>query len=389
VKPVALITYSSKPRGGVVHTLAVADALHRQGFPVHVFALGNHERGFFRPVAAPHSVLPAPEWRPTLTERVFASIDALECGLSQRAGDFDILHTQDCMSARAAARVRDAGARTHVVRTVHHVDEFTTRALVDCQRAAILEPDTVLVVSQQWRGILRDDYGVAAHVVHNGVDPARFRPISAARRTRVRAQIGAGSRFVFLSVGGIEPRKGSVYLFEAMARLRAELPQPPMLVIVGGESFQDYAAYRRDALASLRPLGLRDGRDVVVLGTVTDAELLDWYGAADALAFPSIKEGWGLAVLEALAVGLPVLASDLPVFREYLRDGDSALLPVAGDSVSLANAMCRMVTDAGLRARLQRGGARVVPSFTWDASARRHREIYAMIRAHAGPQRVP
>jgi glycosyltransferase-like protein len=378
---VALVTYSSKPRGGVVHTLAVGEALHRAGVPVHVFALGDPDRGFFRPVTVPHTMLPAPAWRPTLTERVFDAIDALEGGLAARAGEFDILHTQDCIAARAAARVRDAGAAAHVVRTVHHVDDFTTQALIDCQRAAILEPDTVLVVSDQWRGILRDEYGVDATVVPNGVDPARFVPMGPGHRERIRQRVGAGSRFVFLAVGGIEPRKGTTYLFQALARLRAELPEPPMLVIVGGHSFQDYAEYRREALASLGPLGLREGRDIVQLGTVDDAELVEWYGAADALAFPSIKEGWGLVVLEALAAGLPVVASDLPVFREYLRDGENALLPPAADAGALGRALCRVVTEPGLRKRLRQGGGRVVPCYTWEASARRHEALYRGIRA--------
>ena len=70
-----------------------------------------------------------------------------------------MLHTQDCISARAAARVRDAGAPVRVVRTVHHVDDFTTPALVECQRRSIVDPDLVLVVSEDWRTRLGDDYG--------------------------------------------------------------------------------------------------------------------------------------------------------------------------------------------------------------------------------------
>ena len=104
-----------------------------------------------------------------------------------------------------------------------------------------------------------------------------------------------------------------------------------MLAVVGGHSFQDYRAYRDAALAGLPELGLELGRDVVLLGTVSDDELPAWYRAADAFAFPSVKEGWGLAVLEALSAGLPVVASDIPVFREYLTDGRDALLVPPAD----------------------------------------------------------
>ncbi len=151
--------------------------------------------------------------------------------------------------------------------------------------------------------------------------------------------------------------------------------------IVGGHSFQDYAAYRQSALEALPALGLTLGKDVVELGTVTDAELRGWYRTADALAFPSVKEGWGLAVMEALAADLPVIANDLPVFNEYLTDGQDALLPRVGDSHRLAEAMQRMMAEADLRDRLRAGGRALLPRYTWDASARRHEEIYARLRS--------
>ena len=174
---VALTTYSTKPRGGVVHTLSLAQALHRQGCYVHVVALGDPGKGFFRPVDVPHTIVPAPQGGETLEERVFAAIDAIADWLDENARRFRIVHTQDCISCRAAARVRDAGAPITVLRTVHHVDDFTTPALINCQHQAIVEPDGLVVVSEQWRSILRSDYQVDATVIHNGVDPARFGPI--------------------------------------------------------------------------------------------------------------------------------------------------------------------------------------------------------------------
>lgn len=377
---VALVTYSTKPRGGVVHTLALAEALTAARADVTVVALGDPDKGFFRPVAAPFTIVPAPAPAETLEDRVFQAVDALEAGLSARAGRFDVFHTQDCIAARAAARVRDAGTGIPVVRTVHHVDDFTTPALIDCQRRAILEPDIVLVVSQHWRRLLKDEYGVDAGVVYNGVDRLRFGPVDAGRREALRRQVGAEDRFLFLAVGGIEPRKGSAGLLEALGRLKAEVDPSPVLAVVGGHSFQDYREYREAALGSLPALGLELGRDVVLLGTVPDADLPAWYRAADALAFPSIKEGWGLAVLEAMAARLPVIATDIPVFREYLRPGEDALLVPPADPVALAGAMRSLVDDEALRDRLRAAGARVASRFTWEAAASRHLAVYAGIR---------
>jgi glycosyltransferase-like protein len=368
---VALLTYSTKPRGGVVHTLSLAEALAASGVDVEVFALGSE--GFYRPVSVPYTLFPAPEGCTTLEEKVFASVDEMARGLAKVAGDVDLFHAQDCMSARAATRVRDEGDGPPVVRTVHHVDDFTTPALVDCQRKAILEPDHLLVVSRQWQDILRDEYGVEAGIVPNGVDVTR---LVGTHEAALRA--GFGDRFVFLAVGGVEPRKGSTTLFAALGLLAARGLRP-VLVILGGQSFQDYEPYRREALAMLPSFGLEPGTDVVQVGTVTDAELAAWYRTADALAFPSLKEGFGLVALEALACDLPVVASDLPVFGEFLTDGHDALLPAVGDPVALADAMQRLMTEPALRSALVAGGRAVVPRFTWEASAARQVELYRSV----------
>jgi glycosyltransferase-like protein len=377
--PVGLVTYSVKPRGGVVHTLALAEALHAAGYPVRVFALGDPAAGFFRPVSVPFTIIAAPPVRPTLEERVFANVDALATALGGAAGDYPILHTQDCISARAACRVRDAaGGRPVVVRTVHHVDDFTSPSLIDCQRQAILEPDRVLVVSSYWQQTLHHDYGTAAEVVHNGVDAGRFQAPDLGLAAALRHRAGAAARPLILAVGGIEPRKGSQTLMQAISSLR-RAGRDPVLAIVGGHSFQDYREYRERVLASLPGLGLRLDDDVVLLGTVPDAELAAWYGAADVLAFPSTKEGWGLAVLEAMSAGLPVVTSDLPVFREYLDPGRDALMVPVDDAPALAAALASVLDDSALADSLRQAGRKLCQGFTWDRSAAEHQAVYARV----------
>ncbi|MGH9041698.1 MAG: MSMEG_0565 family glycosyltransferase [Acidimicrobiia bacterium] len=393
--PVLLLAHSTRPRGGLVHTLFLAEALHRLGHPVRLVTLGDPAAGLFRATDVPLSILPVPEPAPTLEERVFAAVDALEAGLRELVSGPCILHAQDCIAARAAGRIRDADrfpalAGVRIVRTVHHCDDFTTAVLVECQRRSIHDPDRVLVVSRLWRDILACDYEVDAEVVPNGIDPDRFGRPAPDVRDAFRARIGAGDDgFFVFTVGGIEPRKGTATLFEAMARLKSRLAVPPVLGIVGGHSFQDYRAYRDEALAMLPTLGLELDRDIVLLGTVSDEELGGWYGAADAFAFPSVKEGFGLVVLEAMAAGLPVVATDIPVFAEYLTDGADALLAPAGDAEALADALGRVATDDALRARLVAGGAEVVNRFTWEASARRHLEVYAGVETMDPAPSVP
>ncbi len=386
---IGMLTYSTKPRGGVVHALHLAEALSRRGEDVRLFALGDPAEGFFRPTDAPFTLFPAPGSEGTLEERVFRSVDALVEGLAGPSSDHDLLHVQDCIAARAALELRDSGNPARIVRTVHHIDDFTTPALIECQNRSVTEPDHVLVVSDFWRRVLLKDFGVEADVVPSGVDVSRFhRPSDADERNSLRHGLGAEARFLFLTVGGIEPRKGSLHLMEALARLKQEIAPPPVLVIVGGHSFQDHAPYRDRVLARAADIGLDEGSDVVILGTVPDAELTRWYWAADAFVFPSVKEGFGLVVLEAMAAGLPVIATDIPVFREYLNHEEGAVLARAGDAASLAAAMRRVVEDPGLRERLGAAGPRIASRFTWDASARRHEEIYERVLRDVSPERT-
>jgi glycosyltransferase-like protein len=373
---VAILTYSTKPRGGVVHTLHLAENLHDLGHQVHVFALGDPDAGFFRPLRVPHTILPGPSGDGSLEERVAASTETLVAGLSGRLrGRFDLVHAQDCIAARAGVAVAGLEDSLPVVRTVHHVDDFVSQTLLECQRRSILDPDHVLVVSRDWQLRLREEFGVDAEVVTNGVDSPRFARPPSVDGSDLRERVGARGRFLFLTVGGIEPRKGSLELMEALAKVRTLVSPPPVLAIVGGHSFQDYQPYRERVLERAAGLSLTFGEAVVLLGTVPEDELLRWYHTADAFVFPSIKEGWGLALLEALAAGLATVASDIPVFREFLSELDALLVP-AGDPGALAEAMVRVASDPELRSRLGRRGPTVAGQFTWRRCAEQHAAIY-------------
>jgi glycosyltransferase-like protein len=380
VTRVGLVTYSTKPRGGVVHLLALAEALGKRSFPVEIIALGDPELGFYRPVDAPCSFVAPPEPAPDLETRVFDAIDALETGLVARGASLPpLLHVQDCIAARAAVRARDAGADIHVVRTVHHVDDFTTPALVECQRRSILDPDRVLVVSRTWQRRLAEEYGVRADVVTNGVDLDRLEAEPPpGLRGELRARAGASDHFLILTVGGIEPRKGTDHLFRALSLLRRRSARRPVLAIIGGHSFQDHAPYRDRVIASMPALDLEFGRDVTLLGTVPEDEMAAWYHAADAFAFPSVNEGFGLAVLEAMAAGLPVVLTDLPVFAEHVRFGRDALAVTPGDDEALAHALATVADDAKVRSMLTSRGRRLAARFAWETTARQHVAIYEL-----------
>jgi len=114
------------------------------------------------------------------------------------------------------------------------------------------------------------------------------------------------------------------------------------------------------------------------VGTVSPAELERHYRAADLFAFPSNKEGFGLVALEALAAGLPVVATELDVFLTFLADGENALLTPAGDGGALGLALARLARDPALRARLVAGGRRVAAAYAWDTAAAAHEDAYRL-----------
>jgi glycosyltransferase-like protein len=304
----------------------------------------------------------------------------------RRAGPADVHHAEDCLSARALLALRAEGRVPSVVRTVHHVDDFRSPVLSECQRASIQDVDHRVCVSGHWAGVLERDFGVGARVIPNGVDGERFAACPLGREEAGR-RMGWGGRPAILSVGGIEPRKGSRTLLEAFARARAGLGPRPLLAIAGGETLFDYADYRAAWDEDAARLGLHVHRgprpgedaDVAVLGPVDDEEMPALYRAADLLAFPSEREGFGLVVLEAQAAGLPVVASDLPVLREFLADGRDCLMAPVGDPAALAGALSAAMGDGALRARLAEAGRATAARFTWQAAAAAHEEVYGSI----------
>ena len=111
------------------------------------------------------------------------------------------------------------------------------------------------------------------------------------------------------------------------------------------------------------------------------SELERHYRAADLFAFPSTKEGFGLVALEALAAGLPVVASEIDVFLTFLSHGESALLSPAGDSGALGGSLVRLARDPALCEQLVAGGRKVVDAYGWDIAAAVHEDAYGSFRA--------
>ncbi|MFN8500014.1 MAG: glycosyltransferase family 1 protein [Anaerolineae bacterium] len=200
-------------------------------------------------------------------------------------------------------------------------------------------------------------------VLYSGVSPAFRRVVDEARLSEVRARYGLTGPFI-LGLGTIEPRKNLVRLIEAFAQLAAA-GEPHALALVGGQGWLYGPIFDR-----VKALGLEER--VRFLGFVADADLPPLYSAAEAFAFPSLYEGFGLPPLEALACGTPTVVSNVSSLPEVV--GDAALQAPPTDVAALAATLARLLHDEPLRARLREAGPRQASRFTWEAAAAQLRE---------------
>ena len=379
---IALFTYSTKPRGGVVHTLELAEHIQKLGHDVHIFALGKDEQGFFRSTSFPYTFIPCAmgEKNESLDNRIERYIDTyFQFLVTHLQTSFDIYHAQDCVSANALWQASERGLFSFFIRTIHHVDDFVTPRLIQCQKDSIYIPDYCLVVSEYWKDRLMSEFGVDSHIIHNGVNINRFRPPTEIQRNNAKKKFDVNGKTVFLSIGGIEPRKNSIRLLMAFDSARCRLLTEgieTVLVIAGGETLFDYTPYRTEFFDCLEDSDLEVGKDLLLLNTVEDEEIPKLYHAADSLLFPSVKEGWGLVVLEAMASGLPVLTSDIPVFKEYLQHRKNAIMVNAEDESSIESGIVNLAKDVELQQRLSSSGPKTAKLYSWERTAKEHLEYY-------------
>jgi glycosyltransferase involved in cell wall biosynthesis len=162
-----------------------------------------------------------------------------------------------------------------------------------------------------------------------------------------------------LSAATLEPRKNLSRLIEAFAGLPADARAGRELVLVGGRG---WATEELDATIA------RHGTEVRVLGFVPDAELASLYAAADLVAYPSLAEGFGLPVLEAMAAGAPVLTSDRSSLPEV--GGDAAVYVDPTDTAAIRRGLEALLRDPGRRDAMREAGPRRAEEFSWDRTAR-------------------
>jgi glycosyltransferase involved in cell wall biosynthesis len=323
------------PTGGFAYDLRLVAELAARGWSVDVLDLGD---GF--PFPTPETLARADRLLGALPPGASALCDGLAFG---------------AMPAVAHAQ-RD---RLTLLALVHHplaletgLDPAAAAALADSERAALTAARGVIVTSPATARLL-GDYGVAAAritVAEPGTD--RRRPAPARHTSPVQ----------LLAVASLVPRKGHALLLDALTRLR-DLPW--RLTCVGSLDLDPATARAVRAIAHDRGLDER----ITFVGAVPAGDLARFYGAADVFVMPTFYEGYGMAVAEAVAHGLPVVGSRTGGIPDLVDDRSGVLVP-PGALDPLTTALDRVIRDDAWRAALATGAAaRAATLPTWAETA--------------------
>ena len=294
----------------------------------------------------------------------------------------DIIHVQHPLERATYVRLVQhfEGWRLPVVITAHSLFGEHDVATIETLMAPNLRAaDRVIAVSghiaDQAVQLGIDRQRVA--VIRSGVDLERFSVRDRAAARRARGIDDATCLVLF--VGNLEPRKQVDVLLQAMVDVRRQVPTAELFVVGSGES-----AGAQDQTAHLLRLSqdLALAQVVHFVGRVEDSALLDFYTAADVFALPSTSEAQGIVALEAMACGLPVVATAVGGLLDTIQDGRTGYLVPSGDVGALARALLLVLEDEPHRQTIAAAARQSVErNFSWPASIAATIEVYRDVLA--------
>lgn len=345
--------YSWDAPGGVqIHIRQLTRHLQGRGHDVLVLAPGDHPgvHGHVHIVGRTFSTFAnGSEARITLSPRTLAH-------LARAMRDFgpDVVHVHEpfCPGIGMKAVLSSSAP---VVGTFHsYFARETTEGRLYTALAPLLRPiwrrvDRRIAVSQAARHSAKGRLGKGdVKILPNGIEVERFASALPAR------DLPPGRKLLF--VGRLEPRKGLPFAMEAFAQLAARYPDLSLVVIGDGPE--------RDAIDRVAP-ALRPR--VHMLGKVSYEALPTYHRAADLFISPATgAESFGIVLVEAMAAGLPIVASNIPGYREVARDGRESLLVAPSDATALATGIARLLDDRAEAQRLGANGAQRAQAYAWD-----------------------
>ena len=275
--------------------------------------------------------------------------------------DLAYLEAPQTLTKRSLGKLEKVVPKSFVRPNLHYLEKFVPRALE--------QATAVVAVSEETRDAIAAQYGLNASditVIPNAVDEKFFSRRSAEELQAVRVKYGLPDDFI-LFLGTIEPRKNIMNLLEGYASLPAKLREQYPLVLAGKKGWNSEGIDQR-----VQEL-LEEGNSILTTGFVDDEDLPALLKAANLLLWPSIHEGFGLPILEAMAAGTPVVTSDLAPMN---RLGEDAALFVTPDKpVTITSAVRRVLESPKLAKEMTKKGKLVAKKHRWDNSAQAMLEL--------------
>jgi phosphatidylinositol alpha-mannosyltransferase len=354
--------YSWDVPGGVqAHVRDLAESLQRLGHVVSVLTpVDDPDEADLPPyvVAAGKSV-PVP-YNGSVARLAFGPLTLTRTRRWLRKGRFDVLHVHE-PTVPSLSMLALFAARGPIVATFHTA---TSRSRALQVMGTALQPGLEkitgrIAVSPAARRVVVEHLGHDAVLIPNGVAVAAF------AGAKPLPDAPPGPKVVFL--GRIdEPRKGLAVLLAALPSLTRQVPDVQVLVAGPG-----------DVDGPLPP-------NVHLLGLVREADKAAVYATGDTYCAPNTHgESFGIVLIEAMAAGTPVVASDLEAFRRVLDDGEAGVLVPVGDSEALADALAALLQDPERQRTLSAAGSRVVQAYDWTHVTRQIVAVYETVEAAA------
>jgi phosphatidylinositol alpha-mannosyltransferase len=351
------------PGGVQAHVRDLAEALISAGHDVSVITPADDDEKLPPYAVDAGRALPVP-YNGSVARLLMGPVSATRVRRWLREHDFDVLHAHE-PTAPSIGLLACMLADGPIVGTFH-TSNPRSKILTAAQGA--LQPQLEklrarIAVSEAARRTIVEHLGSDAILIPNGVAVARFagaEPLAGyVRRPPTVAFLGRID----------EPRKGLDVLLAALPALAVRVPDVRLVVAGPG----DVAAVRSRLDADLR------GR-VDLLGLVSEADKPRVFASADVYCAPNTgQESFGIVLLEAMAAGTPVVASDIGAFRRVLDDGRAGRLFGVGEPAQLADALADLLTDPAVRTRLAERGRAAVTAFDWATVCQRVTRVYEMV----------
>jgi phosphatidyl-myo-inositol alpha-mannosyltransferase len=361
--------YSLDVPGGVQnHVRDLAEALIGKGHSVSVLAPADDDEALPGYVVPAGRAMPVP-YNGSVARLAFGPMSAARVRRWLAGGRFDVLHIHE--PAVPSLSLLALWAASGPMVATFHTSIVRSRAMLSA--AAILRPSMEklsgrIAVSEHARTTLVQHFGGEPVIIPNGLYVDRF-----SRARRSQRWSSPGGTLVFL--GRLdEARKGLPTLLEALPEIAQARPGVHLYVAGRGDA---------DAARKLVPRGYHD--HVTFLGLVDEQTRGELLASADLYVAPNTGgESFGIILIEAMAAGAPVLASDLPAFRRVLEDGDLGTLFPVGDAAALAEGTLRLLDDDVRRGTRRKAASVAVQRYDWSVLCRDIVRVYETVRAGAG-----